>query len=74
MGMIFLEKLDSRHPFQKAWEIQSLKWNEVYSSKLLQRCETCNGSSFKTVMFSYHLHFFKDTIFFEIQDCWEELT
>lgn len=37
---------------------ESLKWNEVCSSKSLQHCETCSGLSFKTVMYSYSFKMF----------------
>jgi len=66
--MIFLEKLGFKTSISESLgDPESLKWNEVYSSKLLQHCETCSGFSFKTVMFSYFFNFFFKSYLFRFE-------
>lgn len=69
----FLEKLDSRHLLQKAWEIQN-HWNGMRFI-LLSYCgivKLAVDLHLKQSCFSVHLSFFK-THYFQIQACWKEL-
>lgn len=50
-------------PSESLGDSESLKWNELYPSKLLWHCETCSGFSFKTVVFYHSFNVLKNATF-----------